>query len=141
MCDLCVAGVSARFAITEALVGRGAAWAAPLVHMVSPRVILELMLTAQPITAQRAYEIGFVNHVVVDDAVLAKALEMAQAIIAGAPLFGSAAKRMVRAAAGVSVEEGLRASEAIFEPIYSSEDAREGPLAFREKRRPNWRGR
>jgi enoyl-CoA hydratase/carnithine racemase len=141
MCDLCVAGTSARFAITEALVGRGAAWAAPLVHMIPQRIILELMLTAKPITAQRAYEIGFVNHVVADEAVMAKAQELAQVMIAGAPLFAMAAKKMVRAAAGVSVEEGLLASEAIFAPIYSSEDAQEGPLAFREKRQPNWRGR
>ena len=141
MCDLCVAGTSARFAITEALVGRGAAWAAPLVHMIPQRIILELMLTAKPITAQRAYEIGFVNHVVADEAVMAKAQELAQVMIAGAPLFATAAKKMVRAAAGVSVEDGLLASEAIFTPIYSSEDAQEGPLAFREKRQPNWRGR
>lgn len=141
MCDLCVAGTSARFAITEALVGRGAAWAAPLVHMIPQRIVLELMLTAKPITAQRAYEIGFVNHVVADDTVMARAQELAQAMIAGAPLFGAAAKRMVRAAAGVPVEEGLRASEAIFAPIYSSEDAQEGPLAFRQKRKPKWRGR
>ncbi len=141
MCDLCVAGTSARFAITEALVGRGAAWAAPLVHMIPRRLILELMLTAKPITAQRAYEIGFVNHVVADDDVMAKARELAQAMIAGAPLFAAAAKEMVRAAAGRSVEEGLRASEAIFAPIYGSEDAQEGPRAFREKRRPSWQGR
>jgi enoyl-CoA hydratase/carnithine racemase len=141
MCDLCVAGNSARFAITEALVGRGAAWAAPLVHMIPPRVFLELMLTAKPITAQRAYEIGFVNYVVADDAVMTKAQELAQAMIAGAPLFGAAVKKMLRATAGVSVEEGLRASEAIFEPIYSSEDAQEGPRAFHEKRKPRWSGR
>ena len=47
MCDLCVARQSARFAITEALVGRGAAWAAPLVHMIPQRIILELMLTGK----------------------------------------------------------------------------------------------
>jgi len=140
MCDLCVAGTSARFAITEALVGRGAAWAAPLVHMIPQRVILELMLTAKPIGAQRAYEVGFVNRVVADKDVMSAAHELAQSIIAGAPLFAPAAKKMVRAAAGASVEEGLRASEAIFAPIYSSADAQEGPLAFREKRKPNWQG-
>lgn len=141
MCDLCVAGASARFAITEALVGRGAAWAAPLVHMIPPRILLELMLTAKPVTAQRAHEIGFVNHVVADEDVMTKAHALAQEIIAGAPLFGAAAKQMLRASSGVPLEEGLRASEAIFEPIYSSEDAQEGPRAFREKRKPNWRGR
>jgi len=141
MCDLCVAGTSARFAITEALVGRGAAWAAPLVHMIPQRIILELMLTAKPIDAHRAYEIGFVNRVVADDAVMTTAQEMAQSIIAGAPMFAAAAKKMVRVAAGLPVEDGVRASEAIFAPIYDSEDAQEGPLAFREKRKPNWRGR
>ncbi len=141
MCDLCVAGASARFAITEALVGRGAAWAAPLAHMIPARIMLELMLTGKPITAQRAYEIGFVNHVVADHDVMAKAHELAQDIIVGAPLFGAAAKAMVRAVIGVSEEEGLRASETIFERVYDSEDAQEGPRAFREKRKPSWRGR
>src|SRR5581483_892878 len=138
MCDLCVAGRSARFAITEALVGRGAAWAAPLVHLIPPRVLLELMLTAQPISAQRAYEIGFVNHVVADDGVFAKAQELARAIVAGAPLFGAAAKTMVQAALGHSADAGLRAADLIFDPVYNSADAREGPLAFHEKRKPNW---
>jgi enoyl-CoA hydratase/carnithine racemase len=141
MCDLCVAGEGARFAIPEALVGRGATWAAPLVHTIPARIVLELLLTAQPITAQRAYEIGFVNRVVPDDQVLSAARAMAEAIIAGAPMFGTAAKQMVTAALGVSVEEGLRAADVAFEPVYNSEDGREGPLAFREKRKPNWQGR
>jgi enoyl-CoA hydratase/carnithine racemase len=141
MCDLCIAGQSARFAITEALVGRGAAWAAPLVHMIPPRVMLELMLTAKPISAARAYEIGFVNHVVPDAEVLAKAQEIAQAIVVGAPLVGIAAKKMVHAAMGVSEEAGLQAAAEIFEPVYNSADAQEGPRAFHEKRKPNWSGR
>ena len=49
MCDLCVAGSSARFAITEVLVGRGMAWAAPMVHLMPPRVCLELLMTGRPI--------------------------------------------------------------------------------------------
>jgi enoyl-CoA hydratase/carnithine racemase len=141
MCDLCVAGASARFAITEALVGRGAAWAAPLAHMIPPRIMLELLLTGKPITAQRAYEIGFVNHVVADTEVLQKAHELAQAIVAGAPLVGAAAKAMLRAVIGQPGEEGLRAAETIFAPVYASEDAQEGPRAFRDKRKPSWRGR
>lgn len=140
MSDLCVAGSSARFAITEVLVGRGMAWAAPMVHMIPPRVFLELMMTGQPITAQRAYELGFVNRVVDDAAVMTESHVLAQSIVAGAPLVSAAAKRMLRAAMGVGAEAGLRAAEAIFEPVYESADAKEGPLAFREKRKPNWRG-
>lgn len=140
MCDLCVAGLSGRFAITEALVGRGMAWAAPMVHMIPPRVFLELMMTGKPITAQRAYELGFVNRVVDDASVMMESHVLAQSIIAGAPLVAAAAKKMLQAATGVPAEAGLRAAEAIFESVYKSADAKEGPLAFQEKRKPNWRG-
>lgn len=140
MCDLCIAGTTASFAITEALVGRGMAWAAPMVHMIPPRVFLELMMTGKPITAQRAYELGFVNRAVEDAAVMTESHVLAQSIVAGAPLVVAAAKKMLQAAMGVSAEAGLRAAEAIFEPVYESADAKEGPLAFQEKRKPNWRG-
>jgi enoyl-CoA hydratase/carnithine racemase len=140
MCDLCVAADSARFAITEARVGRGMAWAAPLVHMLQPRLVLELLMTGNPITAHRAYEIGFVNHVVAAERVIGKARELAHDIVAGAPLVVLAAKQMVDAAMGVSRYEGLRAAERIFDPVYKSHDALEGPRAFSEKRKPSWRG-
>ena len=64
MCDLCLAAEHATFGITEARVGRGMPWAAPLVGMVQQRALMELLLTGEPISAQRAHEIGFVNHVV-----------------------------------------------------------------------------
>lgn len=141
MCDLCIAGESARFAITEALVGRGVTWAAPLAHVVPPRVLLELLLTAKPITAQRGYEIGLVNQVVPDDQVMARARDVADSIIAGAPLFAPAARQMIQMALGATPEEALRSAEEIFEPIYKSADAVEGALAFQQKRSPNWSGR
>jgi len=141
MCDLCVAAETARFAITEARVGRGMHWAAPLVHMVPPRILLEILMTAEPISAQRAYELGFVNHVVAATDVMAKARDLAAKIIAGAPLVVSAAKEMVAAATGRSRQDGLAAAECIFAPVYDSQDALEGPLAFREKRPPKWSGR
>ncbi|MFX8793709.1 enoyl-CoA hydratase/isomerase family protein, partial [Acinetobacter baumannii] len=64
MCDLVIAADHARFAITEVKVGRGSPWAAPLPWLVGPRAAMEIMLTGDPITAQRAYEIGLVNRVV-----------------------------------------------------------------------------
>ena len=141
MCDLCVASETARFAITEARVGRGVPWAAPLVHMIPPRVMLELLMTGNPISARRAYELGFVNHVVPADQVMEKARALANDILAGAPLFMKAAKEMVYMATEVGSTESLCTADQIFEPVYRSEDAIEGPLAFREKRKPNWRGR
>jgi enoyl-CoA hydratase len=53
-CDLCVASTSAKFAITEVKVGRGSPWAAPLIHMIPQRIMMEIILTGKPITAQRA---------------------------------------------------------------------------------------
>jgi enoyl-CoA hydratase len=141
MCDLCVASDTAQFAITEARVGRGAPWAAPLVHMIPPRIISELLMTGNPISAQRAYEIGFVNHVVAPDQLMTKARALAYDILAGAPLFVAATKEMIAVALEVGATEALTAADRIFDPVYRSEDAIEGPLAFREKRKPNWRGR
>ena len=64
MADLVIAADHASFAITEAKVGRGSPWAAPLPWLIAPRVAMELMLTGDPISAQRAYELGLVNRVV-----------------------------------------------------------------------------
>src|SRR5580704_4696456 len=63
-CDLCIAADSATFAITEVKVGRGAPWAAPLSWLMPPRIALQILLTGDPITAQRACELGLVNEVV-----------------------------------------------------------------------------
>lgn len=141
MCDLCVASDQAKFAITEARVGRGATWAAPLVHMIPPRILLELLMTGNPVSAQRAYEFGFVNHVVPPTDLMTKARQLADDIIAGAPLFITAARAMVARSIGVTEAEGLRIADELFDVVYHSEDAVEGPLAFREKRKPVWRGR
>jgi enoyl-CoA hydratase len=141
MCDLCVASETARFAITEARVGRGVPWAAPLIHMIPQRVMLELLMTANPISAQRAYELGFVNHVVPAGDVMTKARALANDIQAGSPLFMRAVKEMVAMSTEVGNSEAIRNADRIFEPVYRSEDAIEGPLAFREKRKPVWRGR
>ena len=141
MCDICVASETAQFAITEARVGRGVPWAAPLVHVIPPRVMSELLMTGNPISARRAYEIGFVNHVVAPDQLMDKARMLANDILAGAPLFIEATKEMIAMAAEVGASDAIGNADRIFEKVYRSEDAAEGPLAFREKRKPNWRGR
>jgi enoyl-CoA hydratase/carnithine racemase len=63
-CDLCIAADTATFAISEVKVGRGAPWAAPLSWLIPPRIALQVLLTGDPLTARRAYEIGLVNEVV-----------------------------------------------------------------------------
>jgi enoyl-CoA hydratase/carnithine racemase len=141
MCDLCVAADDARFAITEAKWSRGAPWAAPLPWLIPPRVALELIVTAEPISAERAREIGLVNRVVPRASLLAEAQALAAGIAKNAPLSVRAAKRMVYAVAGSSLADALDEGDRVWQPVYESEDAQEGPRAFREKRAPVWRGR
>jgi enoyl-CoA hydratase/carnithine racemase len=141
MCDLCVAGTSARFAITEARWGRGAPWAAPLPWLVPPRVAMELLLTGEPIDAQRAYEVGLVNRVVPDPELRSEAGRLARRIAGNAPLSVRAAKAMVHATAGRDLKEAVEEGWRLFEPVYLSEDAQEGPRAFVERRPPVWKGR
>lgn len=142
MCDLCVAAGHATFGITEAKWSRGAPWSVPLFWMIPPRVMLEILMTAEPISAQRAYEIGLVNRVVPYSELMPTAKEMARKIADNAPLSVMAAKRMIQQTMNISgAAAALDAADAIFEPVYNSEDAQEGPRAFSEKRRPVWKGR
>ena len=137
MCDLVVAADHARFAITEVKVGRGAPWAAPLPWLVPPRVAMELLVTGEPIDAVRAREVGLVNQVVALADLRATTQALAERIAGNAPLSVAAAKRTVI----LSLPHVWDAADALWEPVYRSEDAQEGPRAFREKRAPNWRGR
>lgn len=140
-CDLCVAAEHARFAISEARWGRGAPWAAPLAWMIPPRVAMQLLLTAQPISARRAYEVGLINTVVPGAGLHRAAQELAESIAANAPLSVRAGKEMVYAAAGCDRETAWAKGEELFRAAYLSRDAQEGPRAFREHRDPVWLGR
>ena len=139
-CDLCVASTSAKFAITEVKVGRSSPWAAPLIHMIPQRIMMEIVLTGKPITAQRAYEIGLVNRLAEPEKLMAVALELAAEILEGAPLSVRAARDTVMLATEMGRSAALRAARHASEYAYRSEDAQEGPKAFAEKRRPQWKG-
>lgn len=140
MCDLCIASEQATFGITEAKVGRGMAWAAPLIQMLPQRIVMELMLTGAPLTAHRAFELGYVNAVVPADQLRSKALSMAAVIAANAPLTVRAARELVYLSSEMGRSAGLRAARHLFESVYRSEDASEGPRAFAEGRPPRWKG-
>lgn len=141
MCDLCIAAEHASFGITEAKVGRGMPWAAPLVHMLPQRIVMEVLLTAQPLSAQRLHALGYVNNVVPQAQLIDRALQMARTIAAHAPLTVRAARELVYLSTEMGRSAGLRAAQHLFEPVYLSDDAQEGPRAFTEKRPPRWSGR
>lgn len=140
-CDLCVASTSAQFAITEVRVGRGSPWAAPLINMIPQRLMMEIILTGKPITAQRAFEIGLVNRLAEPAALIECALQLAREILEGAPLSVKAGRETVMLATEMGRTAALRAARAAHELTYTSRDAQEGPRAFSEKRKPRWQGK
>lgn len=140
-CDLCVASTRARFGITEVRVGRSSPWAAPLIHMIPQRLMAELILTGEPISAQRAYEVGLINRVVEPAQLMDAALRLAAAIAAGAPLSVRAGLDTVRLATEMGRSAAMQAARHASETAYRSPDALEGPAAFAQRRTPKWQGR
>ncbi len=138
--DLCIAVENARFAITESKIGRGSPWAAPLGWMIPPRVAMELILTGDPITASRAYELGLVNKVVAAEDLVEETQRLAMTIADNAPLSVQAGKAMIYASAEMGWNAALDMGDRIYERAYLSEDGQEGPRAFKEKRKPEWKG-
>lgn len=140
-CDLVIASRTATFAIMEARRGRGFPWAIPLTRQLPRRIMVELLITAEPITADRAYDLGFVNAVVKPTELMPRAREMAQKIVRNAPLTVRAGLRMMQFADEMGVRAAELVADELFKEVYLSADAIEGPLAFKEKREPVWKGR
>lgn len=140
-CDVIVASSEATFGLPE--VKRGlfpAGGGTFLGTRVTLGIALEMTLTGEPITAERAYSLGLVNAVVAPDSVTETAVALAERIAANGPLAVAAVMELVR----LGVSDPARARERLHElrdVVFSSEDSKEGALAFVEKRPPAWRGR
>ncbi len=142
-CDIRIAADNATFGLTEVSRGiiPGAGGTQRLPRLISTTKSLEMILTADRIDAQEALQIGMVSRVVPLKEVLNEALKTAEKICRNAPLAVRAAKEAIYRGLDMPLAEGLRLEQFLAEPVRQSEDAKEGPRAFVEKRDPNFQGR
>lgn len=141
-CDIVVAAEHARFGLPEVkrgLVGAGAGSKAAV--RLPPAIALELILTGDLIDANRAHELGIVNHVVPASELLTRARELAHRIAANGPLAVRISKQIVYDVRRLVDDIDIATLRALAAPAMASEDAKEGAAAFAEKRTPNFTGR
>jgi len=141
--DIRVAGESARFGVAEArwsLYPLGGS-AVRLPRQIPYTVAAELLLTGRTLDAAEAKQIGLIGHVVPDGGALAKAHELADMIAANGPLAVQAILRTMRDAEGKHEDDCWQDDARVGTAVFRSEDAKEGPRAFLEKRRPSFQGR
>ncbi|RSN22853.1 crotonase/enoyl-CoA hydratase family protein [Streptomyces sp. WAC 05977] len=141
--DIRVAGESAKFGVSEArwsLFPMGGS-AVRLPRQIPYTVAADLLLTGRHIKAAEALEIGLIGHVVPDGQALDKAMELAGLIAANGPLAVRAILKTMRDTEGMHEEEAFKLDAQYGIEVFASEDAKEGPRAFAEKRKPVFRGR
>jgi len=141
--DIRVAGASAKFGVVEvtrALFPVGGS-TVRLRRQIGYTKAMELLLTGDTISAEEAERIGLIGRVVPDGEALATALQIAERIAANGPLAVRAIKRSVQETEGLPEAEALKIELEIGLPIFGTADAREGTLAFKEKRAPHYEGR
>jgi enoyl-CoA hydratase len=142
-CDLIVAARGAKLGVPEvkrSLVAAGGALLR-LPRRIPYHLAMELALTGDPILAERAAEVGLVNRLAEPGTAVEVALGLAEEIAVNAPLALIASKRILEEQWDWSAADMWDAQSAISDPVFTSEDAREGATAFAEKRPPVWRGR
>lgn len=142
-CDMIVASDNAKFGLPEVKRGlfAGAGGVHRLPRAIPRNVALELIATGDPMDAERAYALGLVNRIAPLAEVPATAIALALAIAVNAPISVRESLAVARLSAERSDAELRTLSFAASDRVFTSEDAKEGPLAFLEKRPPRWRGR
>jgi enoyl-CoA hydratase/carnithine racemase len=142
-CDIRVAAEHAQFGLAEVTRGiiPGAGGTQRLPRIIPFGPALELLLTGGRFDAQWAFRYGLVNHVVPADKVMPKAMEIANALCENAPTSLRLVKEAAYKGLSMPLEEGLRFEIEQSKKVMQTEDAKEGPLAFAQKRKPVWKGK
>ena len=141
MCDLRLASEDAKLGITETKWSLLPPFGTILPKSMPLSAVLELVFTAQPVTAQRAYDMGFLNRVVPADQLMPEALALANQIAENAPLAVQAFKELAYRGQNMSVQDISSLTYHMYDQLLTTEDSKEGPSAFAEKRKPVWKGR
>lgn len=141
--DLRVAAIGITMGLSEVARGLipGGGGLSRLPRQVPRAKAMEILLLGQAMPVEEAWRIGLVNEVVPHDEVFDRAMDMAQRIAANGPLAVRAVKEAVRRSEGTGLDEALRIESEVGVPVFTSQDAVEGPRAFMEKRPPLFTGR
>ncbi len=143
LCDLTFAAEEATFAFGEIKRGLmpGNGGTQRLSRRVGTARALDMILTGRTVSAQEALTIGLIEYVVPKEALLERAVTLAELMAANAPVALRTAKAAVHRGADMALADGLRLEQDLASFLYTTEDAKEGPRAFLEKRTPVWKGR
>ena len=141
MCDLRLASEDAKLGITETKWSLLPPFGTILPKSMPLSAVLELVFTAQPVTAQRAYDMGFLNRVVPANQLMPEALALANQIAENAPLAVQYFKELAYRGQNMSVQDISSLTYHMYDQLLTTEDSKEGPKAFAEKRKPVWKGR
>ncbi len=139
-CDLCVASESASFLYPEARLGNAAGLISSVIPRMPHKVAMELMLLGRPMSAQRAYEVGFVNRLCAAGEETAVAMEMAHELADASPTVLRFLKQSARQALAKGPVESMVMTQYQAQQVATSADAAEGPAARRAGRQPRFTG-
>jgi len=142
-CDLRIASENAVFGQTEVRWGiiPGAGGTQRLPRAVPLAKAMEIVLLAEPITAEEAYRIGLINKVVPQSELMNEVERWVATLLERGPLALRAAKQAMLQGLSMPLDEGMKLEQHLFTSLLGTEDAREGPLAFAQKRKPNFQGK